>query len=63
MLSDWCRQDSDIVPCEQTKTLTIKIHRMTSHSLDKAIAKLLEELTLMEFRHPETGAKMIYTFV
>jgi hypothetical protein len=28
---------------------------------DKAIAALLNELTQLEFRHPETAEKMVYT--
>ncbi len=51
---------ADIVPDELTQTLTIRIHRMASPVNDKAIAGLLEELTKQEFRHPETGAKMVY---
>jgi hypothetical protein len=30
---------------------------------DKAIAALLEDPTKLEFRHPETGAKIIYALV
>ena len=30
---------------------------------DKAIAALLEELTALGFRHPETDAKIIYSLV
>jgi hypothetical protein len=30
---------------------------------DKAIAALLQDLTNLEFRHPETGAKIIYALV
>lgn len=53
----------DIEPDDVAKTLTIRIHRMTSPVHDKAIAALLEEITKQEFCHPETGAKMIYTMV
>ena len=51
---------ADIVPDEGAQTLTIKIHRMASPVHDKAVVGLLEELTGQEFRHPETGAKMVY---
>ena len=51
---------ADIIPDEKAQMLTIKIHRMASPVHDKAIAGLLEELTKQEFRHPETGAKMVY---
>jgi len=53
----------DIEPDVSANTLTIRIHRMASPVHDRAIAKLLEELTKQEFCHPETGAKMIYSLV
>jgi hypothetical protein len=54
---------ADIEPNESAATLTIRIHRMASPVHDQAIAALLNELTKQEFRHPETGAKMIYALV
>ena len=53
----------DIEPDDQTKTLTIRIHRMANPVHDRAITALLDELTKQEFCHPESGAKMIYTLV
>jgi hypothetical protein len=54
---------ADIEPDEAASTLTIKIHRMAAPAHDKAIAALLEDLTALPFRHPETGAKIIYALV
>ena len=54
---------ADIEPNEAANTLTIRIHRMAAPVHDKAIAALLEQLTALEFRHPETGAKIIYSLV
>ncbi len=54
---------ADIEPDKETKTLTIRIHRMACPAHDKAIAALLEELSEQQFCHPETGAKMIFTLV
>ncbi len=54
---------ADIEPNASDKTLTIRIHRMACLSHDKAMALLLEELTELEFHHPETGEKMIYALV
>lgn len=54
---------ADIEPNDADKTLTIRIHRMAAPVHDKAIAALLEELNTLGFRHPETGAKMIYSLV
>lgn len=50
----------DILPDEDAKTLTIKIHRMASPAHDKAIGALLDELTAQAFIHPETGQRLIY---
>jgi hypothetical protein len=36
---------------------------MASPAHDKAIAAVLDELTKLDFCHPETGAKLIYTLV
>ena len=52
---------ADIAPDLAANALTIRIHRMACPAHDKAIAALLDALTKMEFCHPETGAKMIYT--
>ena len=52
---------ADIEPDDTAKTMTIRVHRMASPVHDKAIAALLHDLTSLEFRHPETGAKMLYT--
>ena len=54
---------ADIEPNAVANTLTIRIHRMAAPVHDKAIAALLEDLTNLEFRHPETGAKIIYALV
>ena len=50
----------DLEPNEHEKTLTIKIHRMACPAHDKAAGALLDELTEISFRHPETGLRMIY---
>jgi len=36
---------------------------MVTPAHDKAIAALFEDLNTMEFCHPETGAKMVYSLV
>ena len=54
---------ADIEPNALANTLTIKIHRMASPAHDRAIAALLEELTLQDFPHPETGARMTFALV
>ena len=54
---------ADIAPDAQTKTLTVRIHRMASPVHDRAIDSLLKDLNELDFRHPETGDKMIYSMV
>jgi len=52
---------ADIEPDAPSETLTIRIHRMACPAHDHAMAQLLNDLTQLEFRHPETRARMIYT--
>jgi hypothetical protein len=51
---------ADLDPDEKENTLTVRIHRMACPAHDKAVGALLNELTQAAFRHPETGARMIY---
>jgi hypothetical protein len=51
---------ADLEPNDQQNTLTVRIHRMACPAHDKAIGALLADLTQTEFRHPETGMRMIY---
>jgi len=52
---------ADIQPNDEAGTLTVRIHRMACPAHDAAISALLEDLTKLEFQHPETKARMIYT--
>jgi hypothetical protein len=52
---------ADIMPDKTNNTLTIRLHRMACPAHDKAIGLLLDELTKIEFCHPETAQKMVYT--
>lgn len=54
---------AELIPDENAKTLSIKIHRMASPTHDRAIAALLEELNQINFCHPETGYRFIYALV
>ncbi len=54
---------ADLVPDASDKTLTIKIHRMASPVHDRAIASLLTELNELNFCHPETGERLVYSLV
>jgi hypothetical protein len=52
---------ADIEPDDSAQTLTVRIHRMASPAHDTAVAALLKDLTELQFRHPETKGRMIYT--
>jgi hypothetical protein len=54
---------ADLAPDALAKTLTVKIHRMASPVHDRAIAALLTDLNELNFRHPETGDRLIYSLV
>jgi hypothetical protein len=51
---------ADLEPNAQAGSLTVHVHRMASPVHDRVIGAVLDELTRAEFRHPETGARMIY---
>jgi hypothetical protein len=54
---------ADLEPAEEQNTLTVRIHRMTCPSHDKAVAALFADLNQTDFRHPETGMRLIYELV
>jgi hypothetical protein len=54
---------ADIQPDDASATLTVSVHRMASPVHDRAIACLLSDLTDANFRHPETGHRLIYRLV
>lgn len=55
--------DADLIPNKTENTLTVKVHRMAIPAHDHAIEKLLDELTSMNFTHPDNGMKVIYQLV
>lgn len=52
---------ADIEPGQADATLTVRIHHMACPAHDAAIAALLNDLNQLQFQHPETKARMIYT--
>lgn len=54
---------ADIVPDSDAKTLTVRVHRMTTAAHDTAVSGLLAKLTAEEFTHPQTGLRMVYELV
>ena len=58
-----CVSSADLAPDVQAKTLTVRIHRMASPVHDRVVTSLLKNLNELDFRHPATGDKMIYSLV
>jgi len=54
---------ADIIPDKEQNTLTVRVHRMANPVNDRAANALLEELTKLEFKHPETSMRLIYRLV
>ena len=54
---------ADIIPDDRKKTLTIRVHHMTSRAHNEAVRKLFAELNALEFRYPEVNYQMIYELV
>ena len=54
---------ADLESDDLAGTLTIHIQRMASPVHDRTIALLLDELTTVNYCHPETGHRFIYQLV
>jgi len=57
------RNDADLIPDEQGKTLTICLHHLANRSSDEAIRHLCNELTATETVFPGTDLRIIYELV
>jgi hypothetical protein len=55
--------EADLLPDEVAGTLTVRLHRMASHSHDEAIAHLCIELNATETVYPGTNLRLIYELV
>lgn len=51
---------ADLYPDLEKKTLTVRIHRLVSHSHDAVLQHLCEELTATETVYPGTNLRLIY---
>jgi hypothetical protein len=52
---------ADLRPSSEQDTLCVRIHRMACPAHDRAIGALLDKLNQEDFRHPETGMRILYT--
>ncbi len=55
--------EADLLPDEVVGTLTVRLHRMASHSHDEAISHLCEELNATETVYPGTNLRLVYELV
>ena len=53
----------DMIPDEQAKTLTIRLHRLANTSSDEAISHLCHEISATETLFPGTDLRLIYELV
>ncbi len=53
----------DLQPDPENKVLTVRLHHLSAHVHDAAIAKLCEELTATETVFPGTDLRLIFEFV
>jgi len=51
---------ADILPCPEEKKLLVKIHNPALPCHARALGALLEQLTALQFQHPETGELICY---
>jgi hypothetical protein len=54
------RTEVDLIPDQQNKTLTVRLHPMTTQAHDEVVRHLCEELTSTETLFPGTDLRLIY---
>ena len=55
--------DADLIPNEEKKTLTVRLHHLTNNMSDQATRVLAEELNATETVYPGTDLRLIYKLV
>ena len=63
LLRNIYRADADLVPNHQTHTLTVRLHHLTNHAHDRALAHLCEQLTATETVFPGSDLRLVYEMV
>lgn len=62
-----CREifttEADIIPDEEQKTLTVRLHHLTNKMSDNAVKHLIEHLNATETCYPMTNLQLIYKLV
>ena len=60
VLRDLLRSDADIIPDPDTKTLTIRLHSMSTQRFNRAVEHLIESLNDAECTYPGTDYRLVY---
>ena len=60
LLRDVFTSDADLIPDEEAKTLTVRLHHFTNPLSDRAVRTLCETLNESETIYPGTDMRMIY---
>jgi hypothetical protein len=55
--------EADLIPHEEEKTLTVRLHHLTNHLSDQAARVLAEELNATETLYPGADLRLIYKLV
>jgi hypothetical protein len=54
------RTEVDLIPDQQSKTLTVRLHPLTAQVHDQVVRHLCDELTSTETVFPSTDLRLIY---
>jgi hypothetical protein len=63
LLSALYTNDADLIPNEQTQTLTVRLHHLANHMSTAALQHLCDHLTATETVFPGTNLRLVYTLV
>ncbi len=55
--------DTDLIPDEENKTLTVQLHHLTNHLSDQAARNLAANLNATETIYPGMNLRLIYKLV
>jgi hypothetical protein len=54
------RTEVDLIPDQQNKALTVRLHPLTTHAHDEVVRHVCQELTATETVFPGTDLRLIY---
>jgi hypothetical protein len=57
------QSDADLIPDDQTQTLTVRLHHLANRMSTATLQHLCDQLTATETLFPGTNLRLIYTLV